>query len=176
MELATKTFTVAYNAGPGTLAYPGPRSGEERDLILKPWRHTPVPEYFLGDLRFRQDAKAGKFELKSVDELPLDDHFKLDEKFDNSLSPAARQMALSICSEEYKADSRGMNRFKDFINLPDQIGPNGRPRGDSKVTVRYLKETHRYFLEAVLDLENRWQKRKNVLRDVRAALKKIEAL
>lgn len=174
--LPEKTFVVAYNGGPGTLAYPGPRSGEVRDLVLKPWRYTPVPDYYLNDLRFRQDVRKGLLKLEQVADMPDDSHTRLSEKYDTLLSARVKQLVLALCSGDYKNDERGMNRFRDQINLPDHIRDDGRPIPNSNVTVKWLKEQHRYFLEAVLDLESRWQKRKPVLRDVRSALKKIEAL
>lgn len=171
-----ETYVVAYNAGPGTLCYPGPRDGSTSDLILHPWKHVIVPEYFQHDAVFRRDAKNGKFTVEQVNDLPLDTHGQIAEQYQDLLSPESKQMVLRVCSEEYKSDSRGMNMYRDLINLPDQIGPNGRPSGQSKVTVKYLKETHRYFLEAALELEQRWQKRKAVVRDLKAALRKIDNL
>lgn len=176
MTLPEITTTVAYNGGPGTLAYPGPRSGAERDLVLKPWRHTPVPDYFLRDPRFRRDVKSGLVQLKEVSDLPEDSHFKLPERFEGDLSEQAKQMVVRLCSEEYVNDSRGMNPWKDLINLGDQVNANGRPAANSRVTVKFLKENHRLFLEAVLEVERGWRKRKAVIRDVQAALKKIDTL
>ena len=174
--LPSRTITVVFNPGPGTLVYPGLRDGSVEDLVLRPWRHTEVEPFFLNNTAFRKDARAGKFEIKELADLPTDDHFQLAQKYEDMLSPQAKQMALRICSEAHKPDSRGMNMYRDLINLHEQIGENGKPTGQSRVTVKYLKDTHRYFLEAVLDLETRWQKRKGVIRDLRAALKKIENL
>jgi len=163
------------NPGPGTLAYPSPRPKEDvPDLILPPNRWVEVHPVYEQHGIFRRDLKTGKFEGARATEPPVERDLAIAQKWDNLLKPDQRQFVYHLCSVEAKELNP---QQKAMITIGQLVNDNGQPRTDNtRVTVAYLRETHRPFLHALLDLEKRWQARRSVIELVQKELARIDRL
>lgn len=165
-DLVLEKLLYAYNPGPVTLGYPAPDQ-DTPELILRPYAHTPVPRTYLREPNFRQDM-GKRFTLTETDTPPADPDYTVAERF--GLAPNLRAFVARLCGEDWN------DQFARAVKLSAQISANGRPVSNSRVTVSYLRETHATTLQAALDLEGRWKKRKAVLSALKAELKAIEKL
>ena len=164
-------FLVAFNPGPKTLHYQSPRSGEIRDLALLPWRYTPVDRAYLElNPYFRRDYQQAVFKLEERSQLPPNDDQPIGAKWYAVLDDTQRQMVVSVCTETFT------EQIRKIVSIDDHLDENGLPRAGSRITPKYLRENHLPFLQACLDLESRWSKRKDVKAALRKAIQRIEKL
>lgn len=168
-DLVLEKLLFAYNPGPGYRSYPSPARDSVPELTLAPYKHTPVPREYLRQAAFRKEMREGVIEVKELDEQPTDPDLTVAEQY--NLPPDLKMFAQRVCEEDWTP------QFAAGVNLSAQISKaNGKPVQNSRVTVQYLRETHVVTLQAILDLESKWRKRKVVLNAVKAEIKAIEKL
>lgn len=163
----TGQFVIVTNTQDNPRVIPS-RVQELLDLRLPPHEPVAVEDAWLSSPLLVEQMQLGHIVAKRSDTIPPRDQFKVDPK--HGLSQKEEQFVYTVVRGEFTA------QVKANIDLADHIDRTGRPRQGSQVTKKYLQERHQPMLEAIFDLEGRMKNRAEVKREVKKALKKIEAL
>jgi hypothetical protein len=147
-----------------------PPNSELEGFAVRPYSWETVPLEWQNNQRLRQAVEAGIISLLVVDTPPPQPNFDIAPQFLDLLEPATVAIAQLLCAGDYTPQLQGI------VKLHEHIGTAGLPQRGSRVTVHYLKTKHRPWLEAVLELEQRWKNRKELIADLLAGLTKIEKM
>src|SRR3990167_779159 len=177
MDISGKgDFLVAEAVQVGTLIYRSPRPTEFEDLIVKPGYPVSVDEAWLKVAHFHRDVQAGKVSLRRVDVIPLPTPLEVAPEYDSQLDAAQKHLAVTICTMPL-VEGEVSEQFKAAIHIGELLSDSGLPKTRNvKVTADYMTSHHLPFLQALLELEGRFQKRKIVVREVKKAIARIQEL
>jgi hypothetical protein len=152
--------------GPLGIAAPSPRTAMDvrlDDIVIKPYIPLQIDEAWLDNGRFRRVYdKFDYLTVKRVDELPEPPAlYNLPDQIVNSLSPLVRNNAYRIATNPFDEASTKMIWADNFAA--------GNPRHVLEWELREMRP----FLQAVKIYEERFGRRKEVLKEVEKRLKQI---
>jgi len=170
IEIPTK-FLLAQASGAGTVIFGSPRPSDLPDLVVGPWQPVPVTRDWLEVPHFVRAMGDGRIKLWESNTIPPEPDDKLLAKFERELEHNQKQLAYRIVREDLSEP------ILSAINVGDLLNDSGIPRRNAeRITVGFLKDSHRPFLEATLELEKRLRNRPEVVSELKKALERIEAL
>ncbi len=142
------------------------------DLVIRPWETRPYDETFWErQPDFIRAVARKEIVTEVVDKLPDIVRPDVDDKFAMALEHNEIAFVRAVCTLPLNA------QLTAAIRLADLQTETGLPRrGAERVTRDYLKLRHGIILNAALELEQRFQKRPEVLDLLRQQIKKIEEL
>lgn len=160
------------NTGPGTRMYRSPKPGVD-DLVLSPHKWVQVDPAYEISSPFVRDEKKKVFESIKAETPPEDPNLEIPSDIAAQLDPGQIALVNEICLGAHELAPQ----FKDAIEVSKHISDSGIPgKGRERITVSYLREHHRPFLMAILDLEQRHQKRRFLIVIVKKQLERIASL
>lgn len=161
------------NPGPGTRIYRSP-SPDVDDLALPPLKWISVDPVFKKSVPFVRDSGKKLFETLETDTPPEDINLDIPDDLLNQLDPGQVELVKAITLVPEKTIRK---EHQEAVEVAKHTSDSGIPaKGYERITPAYLREHHRPFLMAILNLEQKHQKRRAVISLVKKQLERIANL
>ena len=162
-------FLLVWHDRPGTMIVTS-TNPDIQDLVIPPYQKVVASRFFLEVPHFVRDVDDGILHTDMSRRVPALKDFSISSQYDSVLDQNQKGFIMKVCREDMSP------QIRDNLELHKLLGPGGVTRKDTRVSVRWLKQTQRPMLQALAELEGRWRNRPEVLSIVNGAIEAIDAL